>query len=369
MKSFVHLNILLVCLVTACSAPPVTEIPPEKQPEPAQPPVTDAISKRELSVIAVGDIMLGTDYPTDRLPPQQGKLLLAQVSEILSGADLTFGNYEGTFIDGGIPAKTCKDMSRCYLFRTPPHYAQNLAQAGFDLISLANNHARDFGEHGRSSSMDTLDRHQIHHSGGKGDVASLTLDGLRIAMIAFAPFRGSHNPLSLQEAGALVSTVATEHDIVLVSMHMGAEGEQATRVPFADEMYHGELRGNVVAFSHAVIDAGADLVIGHGPHVPRALELYKGRLIAYSLGNFCTYYGINVRGLNGLAPILKAHLDENGAFVKGEIISTRQYRPNGPLPDPSHEAARLIAQLTRLDFSSTPLEISETGQISIKTGN
>jgi poly-gamma-glutamate capsule biosynthesis protein CapA/YwtB (metallophosphatase superfamily) len=371
MKCFIQFNSLLVIsLLTACTAPPVAEFPPESpQPEPVQQPAAETVSKRELSVVAVGDIMLGTDFPSDRLPPQNGELLLAQVAGILASADISLGNYEGTFIDGGIPAKTCRDMSRCYLFRTPPHYAQNLARAGFDLISLANNHARDFGEHGRSSSMDTLARHNIQHSGAKGDVASLTLDGLRIAMIAFAPFRGSNNPLALQEAGLLVSALAEEHDIVLVSMHMGAEGEDATRIPFADEIYHGELRGNVVAFSHTVVDAGADLVIGHGPHVPRALELYKGRLIAYSLGNFCTYYGINVRGLNGLAPILRAQLDANGAFVQGEIISTRQQRPNGPSPDPSHEAARLMAQLTRQDFPSTPLEISETGLISIKTGD
>ncbi len=319
-----------------------------------------------ISVVAVGDIMLGTDYPDDRLPPDDGKALLQHVFDELKSADITFGNYEGTFINGGEPAKTCRDLTRCYLFRTPPQYAHQLVEAGFDVVSLANNHARDFGEEGRVATMQTLDAVRIFHSGLEGDVASWSVKGRKIAMIAFAPFREAHNPLVIEKAAALVTGLADSHDIMLVSMHMGAEGEEATRVPFAEEFFHGENRGDVVAFSRAVVDAGADLVIGHGPHVPRALEFYKGRLIAYSLGNFCTYYGINVRGLNGLAPILRVRLSAEGEFIDGRIISTRQYRPNGPLLDPSHQAARLMAELTRLDFPDTLLEIGSSGQISIK---
>jgi len=356
-------------IISACTSLPVPETS-ESVSSSAQissQPEIKMYARQQIAVVAVGDIMLGTDFPKNHLPPDDGRQLLQHVSSILADADITFGNYEGTFLDGGEPAKTCKDASHCYLFRTPPHFARNLVAAGFDVMSLANNHARDFGEHGRSSSMATLDSYQIHHSGLEGDVAKIEVDGLKVAMIAFAPFRGAHNPLLIEQAAAAVAKLSTEHDIVMVSMHMGAEGEEATRIPFTEEMYYGENRGDVAAFSRAVIDAGADLVLGHGPHVPRAIELYKGRLIAYSLGNFCTYYGINVRGLNGLAPILKAQLGSDGTFMKGEIISTRQYRPNGPMPDPSHQAARLIADLTRLDFPDTPLEISQDGQITIKS--
>jgi hypothetical protein len=208
----------------------------------------------------------------------------------------------------------------------------------------------------------------VHHSGLEGDVASWEVGGLRVALIAYAPFRGAHNPLEIDIARTQIATLAENHDLVFVSMHMGAEGEEATRLPFAEEFFHGEHRGDSVAFAHAVVEAGADLVIGHGPHVPRAIELYRDRLIAYSLGNFCTYYGINVRGLNGLAPILRIELAADGRFISGEIISNRQVRPNGPILDASHEAARLIAALTQLDFPQTPLEISATGRISRKTG-
>jgi len=287
------------------------------------------------------------------------------VANILANADITFGNYEGSLLDGGEPAKTCRDPKRCYLFRTPPSYVNNLLSAGFDVMSLANNHARDFGEHGRDATMAVLDSAGILHSGLIGDVARWQVNGQQLALIAFAPFRGAHNPLEVERAALLVKELKAENDLVLISMHMGAEGEQATRISFAEEYFHGENRGDVVHFSRAMIDAGAALVIGHGPHVPRAIELYQGHLIAYSLGNFCTYYGINVRGLNGLAPILSVKLFADGQLASAQIISAEQIRPNGPTLDPLHRAARLMAKLTAQDFPHTPLEIAPDGQIKV----
>jgi poly-gamma-glutamate capsule biosynthesis protein CapA/YwtB (metallophosphatase superfamily) len=316
--------------------------------------------------MAVGDIMLGTDFPENHLPPDNGQHLLAGVATILKQADVTFGNYEGTLLSGGEPAKRCLNPKHCYVFRSPPAFVKDLTAAGFDVISLANNHARDFGDEGRLSSMTTLQQAGIQHSGQEGDYASWQINGMRIGLIAFAPFRGANNPLEIVKAQEVVRAFKAQHDLVMISMHMGAEGDDALRVPFSEEFFHGENRGDVVLFSRSMIEAGADLVLGHGPHVPRALELYNGRLIAYSLGNFCTYYGINVKGKNGLAPILKVTLFDNGEFKSGEIISARQVRPDGPRLDPSHAAAKLIAELTRLDFPDTPLEISPDGLISIR---
>lgn len=236
------------------------------------------------------------------------------------------------------------------------------------MISLANNHALDFGETGRDESMQALDRAAIRHSGRDGDIASWEIKGRRVALIAFAPFRNSHDMLDIPAAQKIVSDLSASHDIVLVSMHAGAEGLDETHVPFGPELYYGENRGDVVAFSHAVIEAGADMVIGHGPHVPRALELYQGRLVAYSLGNFCTYFGISVAGVKGWAPLLRAVLDEDGAFLHGEIISARQIRPGGPVPDPDHSAGRLIKELTEQDFPTSGLLISDQGRIR-RTGH
>jgi len=322
--------------------------------------------KATLNIMAVGDMMLGTDYPDYRLAPNDGRDLLEGVSTILSQADITFGNLEGTFGSAGKSEKDCPDVRRCYVFRMPPRYAGYLKQAGFDVMSLANNHTRDFGDSGRLLTMQTLDDEGIKHSGLMDDIARWEMKGLKIVLIAFAPFRGAHDFLDLDYVKATIENLALKHDIVMVSFHAGAEGETQTRIPFETEYFHGENRGNVALFAHTAIEAGADVILGHGPHVPRAIELYRGKIIAYSLGNFCTTLGINVAGRNGLAPILSIRIDQNGDFISGKIISARQIRPGGPQIDSKHRAARLMKQLTQQDFPLTPLEIDEFGSITIK---
>jgi poly-gamma-glutamate capsule biosynthesis protein CapA/YwtB (metallophosphatase superfamily) len=318
-----------------------------------------------LTVAAVGDIMLGTDYPRNRLP-KDASGLLSSVAPVLQQADVTFGNLEGVLQDGGEARKQCSNPSRCYVFRSPESYAETLSSAGFDLLSLANNHARDFGEEGRDATMHALDRAGIRHSGRTGDVATWQQEGLDMAMVAFAPFGGSHDMLDLERGRELIQRLAANSDILMVSFHGGAEGAGKMTIPFATETFHGENRGDVVAFSRMAVEAGADLVIGHGPHVPRAMELYQGRLISYSLGNFATYWGINVRGPNGLAPILVSTLDQDGRFIEGQIHSYRQQRPHGPVADPEHQAARLIRELTLTDFPDGLLIIDDEGHITVK---
>ncbi len=319
-----------------------------------------------LNIMAVGDMMLGTDYPDYRLAPQDGKTLLSGVSYILSQADITFGNLEGTFGRDGVAEKACSDVRRCYVFRMPPRYAQYLKQAGFDVMSLANNHARDFGDSGRLLTMQTLDNAGIQHSGLMGDVAEWELKGLKVVLIAFAPFIGAHDFLDLDYVRKTIQDLAQTHDIVIVSFHAGAEGKEHTHVPFETEYFHDENRGDVVLFAHTAIEAGADVILGHGPHVPRAVELYQKRIIAYSLGNFCTTLGINVAGINGLAPILSINIDQKGHFKSGKIISAQQRRPAGPQLDSQHRAARLVKQLTHQDFPLGALEIDTIGNITVK---
>jgi hypothetical protein len=109
-------------------------------------------------------------------------------------------------------------------------------------------------------------------------------------------------------------------------------------------------------------DAGADMVIGHGPHLPRAMELYKDRLIAYSLGNFATYYGISVDGPKGFAPILLATIDGKGRFRSGKFVSAIQLRPNGPSIDHEQRAFAMIRELTGLDFDGGDLLFTDDGR-------
>jgi hypothetical protein len=311
--------------------------------------------------------MLATDYPEDewhQLPPDPGPSLLAGAAPTLRGADIAFGNLEGVLRDGGEPFKVCKDPQHCYLFRMPSRYVQHLVDAGFDVLSLANNHARDFGEDGRGESMRILDENGIRHSGREGDIASWQVGDSRVALVAFAPNPGSHSLLDIPVAASLVAALAAEHDVVIVSFHGGAEGPDALHVVDGMELYFEEERGDLIAFSHAVIDAGADLVLGHGPHVPRALEVYHDRLIAYSLGNFATALGISIEGDKGLAPILLATLAADGRFLEGRIVSMRQERPVGPTPDPSGAAFELMRRLSETDRGAAAPAFADGGRIA-----
>lgn len=341
--------------------------PPAATPEPvapAEPPPAPEPDRRELRVTfaSVGDMMLGTDFPENHLPDDDGAGFLADVAPMLAAADIAFGNLEGVLVDGGEPAKKCSNPGACYLFRSPTRYAGWYRDAGFDVMSLANNHARDFGEEGRTSTMEALAAVGIHHSGREGDFASFEFDGLRIAVLAYAVTKESNMMLDYELAESTVREYADTHDIVMVTFHGGAEGVDATHLPFAEEEYYGEPRGDVVKFARRVVDAGADLVIGHGPHVVRAMELYRDRLIAYSLGNFATYYGISVAGIKGIAPILLTTLDGDGRFIEGEIVSTVQLRPAGPSIDPQQRALKLMRGLTAEDFDEPGIRFGEDGR-------
>jgi len=314
-----------------------------------------------ISIASVGDMMIGTDYPQNHLPDDDGESFLNDVAAVISAADIAFGNLEGVLLDGGTPGKKCNNPKACYLFRSPTRYADHYKRAGFDVLSLANNHARDFGEEGRSSSMQAIAARGMHHSGREGDFASLAVRDIKIAVLAFAVTKNSNMMLDYERAFTSVEQFAKTHDVIVVSFHGGAEGIDVTHVPFAGEEYYNEPRGDVVWFARGVVDAGADLVIGHGQHVVRGMERYKGRLIAYSLGNFATYYGISVAGIKGIAPVLTVTLDGNGVFVDGQITSTTQLRPAGPSIDEKQRALNLIRGLSREDFGNPGLVFGADG--------
>ena len=371
------LGLLALSLLAACATQPepaVVEVPEPPPvggpsgpnppgPNPSRPTPVAAKAAPTISIASVGDMMIGTDYPRNHLPDDDGISFLADVTPTLSAADIAFGNLEGVLVDGGEPGKKCSNPNACYLFRSPTRYAERYRNAGFDVLSLANNHARDFGEEGRTSSMEAIAAAGMHHSGRVDDFASFEHNGLRIAVLAYAVTKNSNMLLDYELAFTTVAGFAETHDIVIVTFHGGAEGADVTHVPFADEEYYGEPRGDVVWFARGVVDAGADLVIGHGPHVVRGIERYKDRLIAYSLGNFATYYGISVAGIKGVAPILTTTLDGDGKFVAGKLVSTVQLRPAGPSIDPKQRALNLIRGLSIEDFGEPGLTFLPDGQI------
>jgi poly-gamma-glutamate capsule biosynthesis protein CapA/YwtB (metallophosphatase superfamily) len=318
-----------------------------------------------LVVAAVGDIMLGSTYPDARgLPPRDGADVLRAVTPLLSHADLTFGNLEGPLCDSGT-TKKCGPNS--HAFRVPTRFGRHLKAAGFDVLSLANNHAGDFGPAGREETRRTLDFLGITHAGGghQDDVGRLTVNGSRIAVVAFATNPISLNLNDIKAASAAVTAAARTADIVIVSFHGGGEGAARQHVPYGPEMYLGERRGDLRRFAHAVVDAGADLVLGHGPHVVRGMEIYQRRLIAYSLGNFATYGGFSLSGPAGLSLILEARLSPaTGEFLGGRVHSLKQPWPGGPIPDPTGSVIPVAARLSREDFGPVAVRFAADGTIS-----
>jgi hypothetical protein len=320
-----------------------------------------------ISVIGTGDIMLGSNYPSNaKLPVNDGRELLKEVKDILTDANVTFGNLEGCFLDKGGQIKNCK--SGCYFFRMPDRYVNYLIEAGYDVMSVANNHAGDFGAPGRENTRKVLKDAGIHFAGQQGtcEMVRFEKDGVKYGFVAFAPNSGTVSIKDIPNAQKLVSELEQNCDIVIVSFHGGAEGKTHNRVPKKTETFYGENRGDVHAFSRAVIDAGADIVFGHGPHVVRAAELYKGRFIIYSLGNFCTAGDFSISGISGYAPIIKVYTDRKGEFVKGQIYSAIQKDKTGPVMDKNQAAAKEIKRLTELDFPATGILISNEGAIERK---
>lgn len=322
-------------------------------------------TNKTLSITAVGDIMLGTNFPDNSTLPPDANALLMPADSLLRNASITFGNAEGVFLNQGGQSKG--SGANVYNFRQPESYATILKNYGFDFMSVANNHAYDFGAIGLESTTKVFVANGLNFAGNANNPYTIIeRDGVKIGMVAFAPHNGCLNLNDLPAVVALVKEVKTKCDILMVSFHAGAEGSKATRVPRKHELFYDQDRGDVYEAAHAVIDAGADMVIGHGPHVPRALELYKSRLIAYSLGNFCTYAKFNLKGISGYAPLLTFNVTQDGAFKEGKIHSFLQLGEGGPVKDETHAAAKLIKQLSIDDFPESLLLIDDEGNISIK---
>jgi hypothetical protein len=355
------LALVAVCIflfsgLTACQK---TEGGPSKPPPPPPP------AGGPITIAAVGDIMMGSTYPSGSpLPPNDGANVFPEMTPILSAADMTFGNLEGPMLEGGSTSKCGPASHSCFAFRVPTRFGRHLKDAGFDVMNLANNHASDFGENGRNSTKRVLESLGIVHDGAdETDYARLTVNGRRIAIIGFATNNVSLNLNDIDRASRAVAALKKDTDLLIVSFHGGAEGEGAQHVPRGSEVFLGEARGNLRAFTHAVVDAGADLVLGSGPHVVRAMEVYKDRLIAYSLGNFCTY-GFRLSGATALSAILEVKIAADGKFLGGKVHAARQIGAGVPSLDSSGTIIRVLRSLSDTDMGASAVKIADDGTIS-----
>ena len=324
--------------------------------------------KTEFTIIGVGDIMLGSNYPFEYLLPKNDANILQNTQNILKNADITVGNLEGTLFDNDGTPKSCNNPNVCYVFRMPLRYGTYLKQAGFDYLSIANNHSNDFGEIGIKETIKNLDNLGIKYSGIKDIAESVILekDGKKFGFISFSPNSATVKLNDYNYAKKLISGLKSKVDIVIVMFHGGAEGANAEHITKRHEIFHGEDRGNVYEFAHFAIDNGADVIFGQGPHVTRAVELYKNKFISYSGGNFATFGKINISGSMGIAPIFKMRIDNKGDFISGEIIPVRQtYKSFGPFIDSEKLAIKKIISLNKSDFpNGNGLSINEEGKIN-----
>ncbi len=312
---------------------------------------------------AVGDIMLGTDFPANL--PVEERDFFRNVRPSFQRNDIRFGNLEGVLYDGEQNPDGKSSGKNRYLFRTPTALASHLRLAGFNVMSLANNHSRDFGRRGIDSTKNTLRQNGIQSSSKDGEVAEFFIDGQRIALIAADFYPGKRSIVEQAPTLSEIRELKTRFDIVIVSCHAGAEGIAAEHTINANERYLGENRGNSISFAHQAVAAGADLIFMHGPHVPRGLEMHGGRLIAYSLGNFITERGISVAGNAGLAPLLEVELERDGRFKNGYITSFKQVRGQLISPDANRRALKLMAKMSSEDFPATRPAFGLDGSIFV----
>ena len=388
--------VLVAALGCAKSAPP-----PQPEPQPVPPAQrADTISPPSplieptppaarlyapVRLAFVGDINLGTATLPDGVPPDSGRGLLDRARPSLRG-DLVVGNFEGVLADTGTSVKclvrlTPKEQRRkrmkgdtltatrpnCYAFRTPTMLAPRLVEAGFTHMNLANNHANDLGSAGRQSTEEVLRGLGIRLYGPLGQISVDSIkrgDSLTtVALVGFTTYPYAYNLLDIERSAAVVDSVRPLVDLLVVTFHGGTEGVKALRTSEVAESLGREPRGDLRRWARAVIDAGADAVIGHGPHVLRGMEFYRDRLIAYSLGNFATYRGFNLSGPLGVTGVLQLEFSTDRRLHTARLIPMMQLPRQGPFPDPDGTAVQLIRRLSAEDFGATAARITESGEI------
>ena len=317
-----------------------------------------------IELSATGDIMMAS--APNRLPPNDGDGFFDSVRAGLK-SDLVMGNLEQPLTDD-TGASKCGSPARahCYAFRSPPRYAAHLKEAGFELLNTANNHSKDYGTAGYHNTITALEGAGLKHTGAEDEITIVEVKGVKVAVLGFSPYAGANNLNDLEHAKEIVAKAKSEADLVVVQAHLGAEGADKTHVKPGSEIFFGENRGDPIKFTHTVIDAGADVVIAHSPHVLRGMQFYKGKLIAYSLGNFAgggkTLTNTGVLKYGG---ILHVKLTKDGDWAGGKFLSTYLNQVGVPIRDTANERGRkMVAQLSKEDFGDTAAKIGSDGSIS-----
>ncbi len=322
-------------VTTRAQPAPVDTTPPPK-PAPTAPKTPPGV----VTIAATGDVAMGS-------PPNGGRSFFSEVQADLAG-DVVLGNLEGTFSSDG----------------TPPEVAQRLTDAGFTVMNLANDRTYDFGATGLRQTISALNDVGVLHTGRPDEVTVQRVGSIRVALVGFSSYPWTASLTDIARAMRLVRAAARRADVVIVSMHAGAEGPDSRHVRPGIERYRGQNRGDAVRFSHAAVDAGADLVVGHGPRVLRGIEWYRGRLIAYSLGSLAVSGGGSLEGPLATSAILRVILRGDGTFETGRLVATRLAGSGAPALDRTEAAHGVVRDLSREDFGVHAVNVTPDGVIT-----
>jgi hypothetical protein len=348
----------------------------------------DTLAPRRLHgpvrVCAGGDVTLGTNLAPDWASVASERLrtrfrraddpasLIAPLRPLVRGADVVMVNVESAIGEGPAPLKCGPLSTNCFAFRAPLASAaalRSLAPARAVVGNVANNHARDAGNAGQDSTVAALRAAGVLVTGDDTLATPVpTPAGDTIGVLGFYTSNETPDARDTAAVHRHVARAVEQFPVVIATMHLGAEGRDAQRTRDTSERYLGIDRGNPVAFADAAVRGGAALVVGHGPHVVRAIEWRaRGALIAYSLGNLLTYGPFVLKEPLNRSGVLCATIDRSGRVRDASLTPTMQLAPGVLERDRSRRAIAIADSLSRLDFPATGARISARGTLRART--
>jgi hypothetical protein len=331
--------------------------------------------ERDINLLAMGDTMPGYDES------YYNKKLFGYADDILKKPfDIVFFNFEGTMGIKGIDDKNpkCYHGLFCYTFMVNPH-ALNLFEDIKNshsqwIFNMANNHSMDYGSLTQQKTADYLNQKFSTIGTLNHPYTTFEIRHQKVIMIGASPHHGT---VSIFDSYLydMVKKFKNEGYIVIVSLHMGAEGAEKFLVTNHDEVFAGGNRGNVYEVAHRLVNDGADLILAHGPHVLRGMEVYQHRLIAYSLGNFLTYGQFSLAGNTSYGGMLEVQLHQDGTFDYAGFYPTQQTKSvapslwnNGTAIIKNDDSYEFLKKISMQNFPQTSPVFIDEGKIVENSG-
>ncbi len=323
----------------------------ETTPEVSQEPENiQPVESVTLTVSAAGDCTIGTDEQFDKnsnfdafyIVKKDPAYFFQNVREILSADDLSIINMEGTLTE------STDRQEKTFAFKGDPKYTQILTEGSVEAANLANNHSKDYGEQSYTDTIQYLESAGIT-TFGYDRTAVMEIKGVKVGLVGIYVLADGMG--RQQQVIDNIQAVKNQGaQVVIVSFHWGTEKSN-----YPDDTQK--------TLAHTAIDSGADLVLGHHPHVLQGIEKYKGKNIVYSLGNFC--FGGNRNPSDKDTMIFQQTFTfENGILVQDDVTniipcsvsSVQQYNDYQPTPLEGEEADRVLQKIQEFSSGFNPAQ-------------